>query len=114
MLYLLFLSTDAINSGSSSGTYELIAKDTYFTLYDNVTIRRAKIIITFNGDAGRGVGTMLGNITPCNPTNDVTLYNGLENSSIVASANGNLYARHSSSYTYVTMDLKNYTCYWTY
>lgn len=91
----------------------MISTTSYFTLYDNVTIRRAKIIITFNGDASYS-GTFIGSIVPCNPTNDVVIYNGQEYSKIVASADGNLYAKHESSYTYVRINVSNYTSYWSY
>ena len=92
----------------------MISTTSYFTLYDNVTIRRAKIIITYKGYSS-WEGVILGSITPCNPTNDVTLYNSFDDAHIVASADGNLYAKHTNSqYTHVEINITNYTSYWTY
>lgn len=92
----------------------MISKSGHFTLYDNVTIRRAKIIINYNGNSTYD-GILIGSIIPCNPTNDVVIYNGGSyNSKIVASADGNLYAKHESTYTYVTINCTNYTSYWSY
>ena len=65
---------DAITSGNI-GTYELVRTSTYFTLYDNSSIRRAKIELQFPSTPiyWDKNGTSIGSILPCNPTNDIDL-----------------------------------------
>lgn len=64
----------------------MIRTQTYFTLYDNSIIRRAKIELTFPSSKLSWVssGTAIGSILPCNPTNYVDLYS----SGSVKSTNG--------------------------
>lgn len=74
MLYLFFLLSDALTSGDI-GSYELIRTETCFTLYDNATIRRAKIELTFPTTIleWKTSGISIGSILPCNPTNYIDL-----------------------------------------
>lgn len=74
MLYLFFLSSDALTSGDI-GSYELIRTESYFTLYDNSSARKAKIVITFPTTTiyWSRYGTEIGNILPCNPSVELEL-----------------------------------------
>lgn len=107
--------TDAI-TGSGEDSYELIRTETYFTLYDNSAIRRAKLVIEFPSTKisfGTG-GTIIGSILPCNPPSADILLVSNSRGNIKALASGNLCGGYTSTATEYSRTYANGTYYWTY